>query len=149
MNVRRSLSACLVLAAALSWPAAGLRAQQGAPAENPADQPVKPKRLAGAEAWSTLLGNSATGRTSEGMRTDYYGADGTIKTLIDSELQTGKWRLQNDRVCIEYPQSIDDDEEEEGETCYRVTISGNFVVFLDNDGGGWRLRIVAGNPKDL
>lgn len=121
-----------------------------APAQAPAD-PAKPRRLTGAEAWNSLLGNSATGKTSDGMRTDYYVADGTIKTLVDSELKTGKWRLQGEKVCIEYPSTgdDDDDDEEEGETCYRVTISSGFVVFLDDDGEGWRLRILAGNPKDL
>jgi hypothetical protein len=144
------LAAAVAMAeGALAQPAPPAAEESQPPARIPAE-PAKPRRLTGAEAWNSLLGNSATGKTSDGMRTDYYGADGTIKTLVDSELKTGKWRLQGERVCIEYPSTNDDDDdEEEGETCYRVTISGNFVVFLDEDGEGWRLRILPGNPKDL
>jgi hypothetical protein len=143
------IGSVLGAANALAQPVPPVSEQAQPPAPLPAE-PAKPRRLTGAEAWNSLLGNSATGKTSDGMRTDYYGADGTIKTLVDSELKTGKWRLQGERVCIEYPStSDDDDDEEEGETCYRITISGNFVVFLDDDGEGWRLRILQGNPKDL
>jgi hypothetical protein len=35
------------------------------------------------------------------------------------------------------------------ETCYRVAVTGNVVVFLDDDGEGFRLRVVRGNPKNL
>ena len=136
----------LLLAAAAAGPALG---QAPPPAEAPADQPQKPRRLTGVEAWNTLIGNSATGRTKEGTRTDYYAPDGTIKTLIGSELKTGKWRLDGEKVCLEYPQSDEDDDDEDDETCYKVTITGNYVIFLDDDGEGWRLRIVPGNPKDL
>ena len=145
--------ATFVLAAA----GAGLASAQPAPpvpaqspAENPSDPPSKPKRLTGVEAWKSLVGNSATGRTGDGIRTDYYAPDGTIKTLVGVDLKTGKWRLEKERVCIQYPPSEDEDEEEEeGETCYRVTINGSYVVFIDDNGEGWRLRVVAGNPKDL
>jgi hypothetical protein len=143
-----AVAALLLTAAPLGLASAQQTPQP--PAEAPSDQPPKPKRLTGAEAWNLLVGNSATGRTSDGMRTEYYGADGVIRTLVASDLTTGKWRLQDDRVCIQYPPGEDDDEEElEGETCYRVTINGNYVVFIDANGEGWRLRIVPGNPKDL
>lgn len=150
----RRAGLAVVAALTLTTAADGLASAQPAPrqspAETPSDQPPKPQRLTGVEAWKSLVGNSATGRTSDGIRTEYYAPDGTIKTLVDSELKTGKWRLQNERVCILYPPSDDEDEEDEdGETCYRVTINGNYVVFIDDGGEGWRLRIVPGNPKDL
>ncbi len=152
IDARRILYASLILSAAMMHGGTiPMASAQVPPATTAPEAPVRPDRLTGPEAWKALIGNSATGKTSDGLRTDYYGADGSIKTLMDSELKTGKWRLQNDRVCIEYPSTSDDDDEEdeEGETCYRVTINGNYAVFVDEDGGGWRLRILTGNPKDL
>lgn len=148
---RRFIPLTFFVLAAWSLCAPGVRAQQPEPpAEAPAEPPAKGNRLSGAEAWKTLLGNSATGKTKDGMRADYYGADGTIKTQIDDDLQSGKWRLEGNRVCIEYAQDDgDDDEDDDGETCYRISITGSVVIFLDDDGEGIRLRIVPGNPKKL
>jgi hypothetical protein len=100
-------------------------------------------KLSGLAAWNALVGNTITGKSSDGdALTEYYLSNGRVKQLIDDETATGKWALKGNKVCFIYP----DDEEE---SCYKVEVFGDVATFTDDDGDGRRYQILKGNPKGL
>lgn len=116
--------------------AAPLQAKPAAPAA------VQTQRLTGLAAWNALVGNSISGKNSDGDDlTEYYLRNGTVKQLADDETATGKWAVRGEKVCFEYP--------DEDEDCYRITVDGDIATFSEDDGSGRRYKILRGNPKKL
>ena len=89
-----------------------------------------------------MVGNTITGREEGKLLTEYYAADGSIKSMHGNELSTGQWALVGETVCVRY--SGDPKTE-----CYRVEVSGDNATFLDRSGDGTRYRILKGNPRNL
>ena len=128
--------------APLAPAAAAAPASRTAPAA--AEQvPTAARRLTAAPAWNSLIGNSVSGKNSDGEPlVEYYMANGTVKQLDGDDIATGKWALRGSKICFEYP----DDEEE---SCYSIVVEGNIATFTDEDGAGQRYEVLKGNPKRL
>ena len=113
------------------------------PADKPADKPAeKPaEKLTGMAAWAVLVGNTVVGKIEGKEFADYYLADGTVKSLVDSQLATGKWSLEGDKICFVYP--------DEPKECYAMEVVGEDATFTDNAGAGIRAKIMKGNAKNF
>jgi len=99
-------------------------------------------KLTGHAAIEKLIGNTMTG-TAEGQPYfAFYDKDGTVKMQRGSEISTGKWAIDGDDLCEEYP---DDDDE----TCYKLELDGNVGVMTDEDGISYEIEIIPGNSKKL
>ncbi len=103
--------------------------------------PQPAPRLTGLAAWNALLGNTITGKNDDGLLTEHYLPDGSVKSRTDDERSTGRWTVRGERVCFKFPK---DDEE-----CYRVQVQDNVALFIDSDNKTWRYEILKGNPKQL
>ncbi|MBB4196910.1 hypothetical protein CCR94_12240 [Rhodoblastus sphagnicola] len=127
------------LAAPISAPAS---AQMTAPP--PAPAPNAPaQKLTGAAAWGALVGNTITGKDSDGLPlSEFYAPSGAVKQLDDDETATGKWILRGENVCFIFPG-------EKQETCYKLEVAGDVATFIDEDGDGKRYTILKGNAKNL
>ncbi|MDI9848549.1 hypothetical protein QM467_10825 [Rhodoblastus sp. 17X3] len=108
-----------------------------------AQAPAETRKLTGLAAWSALVGNTITGKDSEGSPlSEFYAADGAVKQLDDDEVATGKWAVRGDKACFIFAG-------EKEETCYTVEVAGNVATFFDVDGDGKRYKILKGNAKNL
>jgi hypothetical protein len=96
----------------------------------------------GSSAWSQVVGNSITGREEGKLLTEFYAADGSIKSLHGNELSTGQWALVGETICTRY--SGDPATE-----CYRIEVVGDSATFIDKSGSGTRYQILKGNPSNL
>lgn len=104
--------------------------------------PTVPARLTGIAAWSTLIGNTVQGKDGDKDYWEFYLADGKVKALTGAnDLVTGKWSVEGDKVCIQFPSEAKD--------CYLVEVIGDIVNFTDEHGKGVRWAVMKGNPKSL
>jgi hypothetical protein len=115
-------------------PAAAPRPQAGAPAT---------RKLTGLEAINALVGNTISGKNSDGDPFfQYYLRNGSVKELDDDEKDEGTWVARGQEICVE----MDHDDEE---TCYAIEVAGNAAKFTSEDGTVFRYTILQGNPKRL
>ena len=112
-----------------------------APAPTPPVTPAPAGKVTGMAAWSQLVGNTVAGKIDGKDYAEFYMADGTVKTMEDSVLTTGKWSLEGDQVCFVYPK--------EDKACFAVEVAGDDITFTDKSGTGIRLKILKGNPRNL
>jgi hypothetical protein len=126
-----------LISPALSAPGLPQLAQGPASETAPAAQ-----KLVGVAAWKELVGNSISGEEDGKPLVEHYFADGTVKSMLGSDISTGKWALVGEAVCFQYP----DEKEME---CYRLEVAGNTATFTDRSGTGTRYEILKGNPKGL
>lgn len=103
--------------------------------------PSAQSKSTGLDAGKVILGNTVCGSRDGKEYADYYAPDGRIVALDGGEIENGKWSLEGDAICTDFPS--------EGKTCYRVDVSGDTVNFVDRDGAGFRGTILKGNPKNL
>ena len=113
----------------------------GSPAADAKQRPARPPRLTGEEAWNGVVGNTLVGRLEGKTFHSFVRKDGTISRLHDGEIEPGKWRMEDDRVCLK----VGDDDR----TCYSIVVSGRTVTLTEKDGSGLRMSLQTGNPKDL
>lgn len=92
-------------------------------------------------AWATLVGNTITGKIDGKDYADYYLADGTVKSMDESQIVTGKWALEGDKICFTYPG--------DPRECYTLEVMGEHATFTDSSGRGLRGQILKGNAKNL
>lgn len=112
------------------------------PAQTPVPAPAPSAgKVTGMAAWSQLVGNTVAGKVEGKDYAEFYLPDGTVKTLEESTLTTGKWSVEGEQVCFVYPK--------EGKACFAVEVSGDDVTFIEKSGTGIRLKILKGNPKNL
>jgi len=71
-----------------------------APAPAPTPVPAPAAKVTGIAAWSQLIGNTVAGKIDGKDYAEFYLADGTVKTMEDSVLTTGKWSVEGDQVCF-------------------------------------------------
>ena len=72
----------------------------------------------------------------------YYDPDGSVRMLVGSDKTAGKWAIDGDKLCEEYP-------DDEDETCYHLELDANGAVMTDEDGTVYKIEIIPGNPKQL
>jgi hypothetical protein len=99
------------------------------------------KTLTGAEAWMTIIGNTVGGKIDGDEVYEYYRKDGSTVLLDGSDITKGRWTLEGERVCFKYP--------DEDKDCQTVSRTGDDVTFMRKGGKGYRLKVLAGNPKNL
>ena len=97
--------------------------------------------LAGADAWMSVVGNTLTGTIDGELMFEHYRKDGSLTLLQGSDVTTGRWTVEGEKVCFKYP---DEDKE-----CYAIQRSGDDVTLVGSNGKGFRLTILEGNPKNL
>lgn len=112
-----------------------------APAAPAPAAPTTPAKLSGLAAWNAIIGNTVSGKR-EGSEYDYYvKADGTLVALDDGDIDTAKWALEGQNICVTFP---DEDKE-----CFTIELDGDIVSFRDSSGSGFRGTLHKGNPKKL
>ena len=113
-----------------------------APAAPPAAAaPAESAKLSGLAAWNAIIGNTVTGKR-DGDDFDYYvKADGVIIWLDDGDIETGKWALEGQKICFTFPG--------EDKECLTISLDGDVINFLEDDGSGFRGKLLKGNPKKL
>ncbi|MFO1081119.1 MAG: hypothetical protein U1E23_10910 [Reyranellaceae bacterium] len=99
------------------------------------------KTSTGGEAWMSVVGNTLTGKVDGEVFFEHYRKDGTTALLQDSDIIKGKWMLEGEKVCFKYP--------DEDKDCYTISRTGDEVTMLDAKGKGLRMKLLAGNPKNL
>jgi hypothetical protein len=99
------------------------------------------KTLTGGEAWLSIVGNTLTGKIDGDVFFEFYRKDGTLTLMEGSDLTKGKWTIEGEKVCFKYP--------DEDKDCFTVTRTGETVTLGGGKGKGLRLKLLAGNPKDL
>jgi hypothetical protein len=99
------------------------------------------KTLSGPEAALSLVGNTITGKFDGELIFELYRKDGTTGLLAGSDISKGKWSVEGERICTKYP---DEDKE-----CFGIRRTGDDVTLTGAKGKGYRLKVLAGNPKDL
>lgn len=106
----------------------------------PAAAPSAPK-ITGLAAWARIVGNSVTARIDGKEHTEFYMEDGTVKSMEDSALSTGRWSVEGHLVCFRFPREEKD--------CYTVELAGDEVIFTDKSNVTLRTKLLKGNPKNL
>ena len=103
--------------------------------------PSAAQKLAGADAWKALVGNTVFAKIDGEEDFDFFAADGQVHSIEGNDTSAGKWSLEDPKICFEYAGS--------SKECYTIEVTGNSVVFTDEDGTGQRYKILPGNPKQL
>jgi hypothetical protein len=115
------------------------------PATTPADPPAASDKanLTGLAAWDKVVGNTLVGMVEGRAFVEYYGKDGVSKFRIDGKVSVGRWQIQDDQVCFEYPG--------DPKECFRLTLTDGVNVTW-SDGKGLidtRGTLSQGNPENL
>jgi len=140
--IRRGMAGALLILLGIVTGAGADTPMRLAQAPAATDTALAPEKLLGVAAWNRLVGNSITGKEDDETLVEYYAPDGTAKSMLGTEISTGKWALVGETICFQYT----DDKEME---CYRLEVMGNAVTFTDQEGTGTRYEILKGNPKGL
>jgi hypothetical protein len=114
----------------------------GAFAQQPPSSPPASGKVTGRAAIDKLIGNTMTGTIEGAPYFAYYDKDGTVRMQVGSDVMAGKWTIDGDGFCEEYP-------DDEDETCYHLEIDGNGALMTDEDGTVYKIEILPGNPKKL
>jgi hypothetical protein len=117
--------------------AAGGGAGGGAAAAAPSASKV----LEGGEAGLSLVGHTLTGKIDGEVFFELYRKDGSVALMEGSEISTGKWTIEGDRLCTKYK---GDDKD-----CYGIKRDGETVTLTAKGGKAYRLKLLEGNPKNL
>ena len=112
-----------------------------APAPAASIPSAAPVKLTGAAAWAKVIGNTFSGKSDGEEEFEFVTPDGKLKSLSGTTVETGKWRMDGERVCLSYPS--------DDENCFTVEVFEDNVTFLDKSGSGDRWKILPGNPKGL
>lgn len=141
-------SATLALSALLVFghsPKAQSAPDQPAPPALPApatSAPAAAARMTGAAAWQLLVGNTAVANSRTGDYTEFFLPDGTVKHLDRDGKAAGKWTLEGQKVCFDFP-------EEDDRSCVQVEVEGAKGAFIDEDASRDTFEILTGNAKNL
>jgi hypothetical protein len=144
-----TLVALSVAAALVAGSGAALAQAAPAPAApsavTPSEPPAMsdPKQLTGLAAWEKVVGNSISGMVEGRAFAEYYSKDGTVKFRIDGKTSTGRWLVDGDGICFEYPG--------DPRECFRLTLSdGKEVIWTDGKGViDTRGTLAEGNAENL
>ncbi len=104
--------------------------------------PSPSTRLTGRAAVDRLIGNTAMSTIDGQDVADYFAPDGTYVSLVDSVIERGRWRVNDDdQLCHRIP--------DEDETCFNVEIEGRKVKYLYDGGDEEEFELHDGNPRKL
>jgi hypothetical protein len=106
-----------------------------------ATAPSASKVLEGGEAGLSLAGNTLTGKIDGEVFFEFYKKDGNVALMEGSEISTGKWTIEGNRLCTKYK---GDDKD-----CYGIKRDGETVTLTEKGGKAYRLKLLEGNPKNL
>ena len=115
---------------------------QSASSSAPAPDSAVATKAKGLAAWQRLTGNTAVAESRAGGYTEFYAPDGVVKHLDRDGRSTGKWSLQGEKVCFDFP-------EEDDRSCVDVEIDGQKGVFIDEDATKDTFDLLPGNAKNL
>ena len=113
---------------------------QDAPA--PAPGQVTPGQVTGRAAIDKVIGNTMSGTIENEAYFAYYDKDGTVRMLVGGNVSHGKWSIDGNNLCEEFP-------DDEDETCYHFQIDDAGGIMTDEDGTDYKIEIIKGNPKKL
>ncbi len=113
-----------------------------APVRVAAQQATPAAKLTGAAAWQQLVGNTVVAEARAGGYTEFYAADGAVVHLDKDGKAKGRWTLQGDKVCFDFP-------EEDDRSCVSVELEGSKGAFVDEDATRDTFTLLAGNAKAL
>lgn len=106
---------------------------------------VAQTKTTGAEAWKALVGNTIVGKSEGGAdMVEYYAPDGGVRQKLAGSVDKGKWTLKGDKVCLKY--ETDDDEEPD---CYGIAVTGDDLIYTDEEKKDLKFKILKGNPNNL
>lgn len=139
--------ACAVLAGGLHLSAAASAQTAEAPPASPppAAAPTEapqPSALKGAAAWQQLVGNTVVAQGRGGGYTEYYAADGAVQHLDSDGKSSGKWSVEGDKICFDFP-------EEDDRSCVEVESDGKTGTFTDEDKSRDTFTVLPGDAKHL
>jgi hypothetical protein len=102
-----------------------------------------PRELKGLAAWQVLAGNTIVGTVEGRAFAEFYDRDGTVKLRVAGKLAVGRWTVNGDQVCFEYPG--------DPRECLRpVVVDGSEVTWFNAQGGiDNRGTLRPGNPENL
>jgi hypothetical protein len=104
--------------------------------------PSAAKVLEGGEAGLSIAGHTLTGKFDGEVMYELYRKDGTTGLMEGSEISSGKWTIEGDKLCTKYK---GDDKE-----CYGIKREGDLVTLTAPKGGkAYRMKLLEGNPKNL
>ena len=122
----RPLIAVAVFSLLLS---SSLRAEEG-----------KTRVLTGEEIKTEIVGNTISGATSSGHPyTEYYRDDGRIL----AKDYAGSWRIEGDRMCVDYDNNDDYD------GCWSLALDGRRMEWLKDGVVFGEGTVLEGNPLGL
>ncbi len=136
----RAAVLAVAVAVSLSAPSAQAPRSPAQPAEPPA---AEVRELAGIAAWQKLVGNTIVGAVEGRSFAEFYGRDGTVKLRVAGKVATGRWTVDGEMVCFEYPG--------DPRECLRpMLVDGSDVTWLNPQGGiDNRGTLKPGNPENL
>ena len=135
--VARSALLAAVAAGTFSMPAGA----QTAPVPPPTPAPSAGVQT-GPAAWQKLIGNTIVVEGRAANYTEFFTTDGAVKHLDRDGKATGKWTLQAEKICFDYP-------DEDDKSCVNVEVEGSKGAFVDEDGARDVFDILPGNAKGL
>ena len=103
--------------------------------------PSASKVLEGGEAGLSLVGHTLTGKIDGEVFFEFYKKDGSVASMEGSEISTGKWTIEGDKLCTKYKGDNKD--------CYGIKRDGETVTLTEKGGKAYRLKLLEGNPKNL
>ena len=106
------------------------------------DSPASVAKATGAAAWQQVVGNTIIAQARGGGYTEYYAPDGGVTHLDKDGRSKGRWTLEHDRVCFEFP-------EEDDRSCVTVEMEGSKGTFVDEDAERDAFDVLPGNAKGL
>lgn len=130
----------LALVAILGATVPGLKSAHAQSAPAGTDGPSTARQ--GAAAWQALVGNTAVAQSRAGGYTEFYGPDGAVTHLDKDGKTRGKWSLDGQKVCFDFP-------EEDDRSCVLVEIDGDRGAFVDEDASRDTFQMLPGNAKGL
>ena len=103
--------------------------------------PSASKVLEGGEAGLSLVGHTLTGKIDGEVFFEFYKKDGSVASMEGSEISTGKWTIEGNKLCTKYKGDNKD--------CYGIKRDGETVTLTEKGGKAYRLKLLEGNPKNL
>ncbi|MDQ0395441.1 hypothetical protein J3R73_005233 [Labrys monachus] len=101
--------------------------------------------MGGDEIKARIVGNTVTGVDDGKPYMEYYDPSGSIAGK-DTEPYTGSWRIDGNKLCTGY-ESEDPTKTDLDWTCSGVSVVGDRVFWLDQDGEKTEAKLLPGRQQ--